>query len=62
MHKQLNPQGNLYYVLQSCSGLAPLRLAHPQTPTTTPLCRRVAKNPHIDHHHHGHKSMTRDGR
>lgn len=59
MHKQLNPQGNLYYDLQTCSGLAPLRLAHPQTPTTTPLYRRVPKNPHIASRHHGHKSMTR---
>ena len=46
----------------TCSGLTPLRLAHPQTPTTTPLYRRVAKNPHIGHRHHGHKSVTRDGR
>ena len=47
-------------MLKTCSGTSPLRLAHPQTPTTTPLCRRVAKNPHIAIRHHGHKSMTRD--
>ena len=28
-------------------GASPLRHAHPQTPTTTPLYRRVAKNPHF---------------
>lgn len=47
-------------MLQTCSGLKPLRHVRPQSPTTTPLYRRVAKNPHIAIRHHGHKSMTRD--
>lgn len=47
-------------MLQTCSRLKPLRHVHPQTPTTTPLYRRVPKNPHIAIRHHGHKSMTRD--
>ena len=32
----------------------------PQSPTTTPLCRRVAKNPHIAYRHHVRFAVTRD--
>lgn len=33
---------------------------HPQSPTTTPLYRRVAKNPHIAYRHHVRYAVTRD--
>lgn len=32
----------------------------PQTPTTTPLYRRVARNPHIACRHHGKYAVTRE--
>lgn len=32
----------------------------PQSPTTTPLCRRVAKNPHIAFRHHVRYAVTRE--
>ena len=32
----------------------------PQSPTTTPLCRRVAKNPHIAYRHHVKFAVTRE--
>lgn len=46
----------LQYSFSVVDSRACARLAHPQAPTTTPLYRRVAKNPHIgglvSHRHH----------